>query len=115
MAVTITRAGHAPSYSPPLHDGVDAVRLQGLEAGATERFWVGMSVYRPGGTAGPAPTAEETVYVVLDGELTLTVDGTETTLGAEDSVHLPKGTGRLLENRTGTPAKLLVIIAVGQS
>jgi quercetin dioxygenase-like cupin family protein len=92
---------------------VDAVRLQGLEAGPTTRFWVGMSVYASGGTAQLAPTAEETVYVVLDGELTLAVpdDGLETVLHPGDSVHLPRGTARSLTNPAEAPARLLVVIA----
>lgn len=86
----LTRASQAPRYVAPAHHEVSTMRLQGREAGRTERFWVGLSVYRPGGTAEPAPTREETVYVVLDGELVVTVDGAETVLGWLDSVHLAK-------------------------
>jgi quercetin dioxygenase-like cupin family protein len=111
MSARITRAGEAPPYHPPLHDGVDAVRLQGLEAGPTERFWVGLSVYHPGGAAQQSPTAQETVYVVLDGSLVLTVDGASSDLRAGDSVHLPQGTVRSVENRGDAPARLLVVIA----
>lgn len=115
MAARITRADSAPHYAPPLHDGVTAVRLQGHEAGPTRAFWVGRSTYPPGSTARTAPTAEETVYVCLGGELTLTVaeDGTATTttLRAGDSVHLPKGTERGVVNDSGADADLLVVIA----
>jgi quercetin dioxygenase-like cupin family protein len=113
MTTRITRADAAPSYAPPRHDGVDARRLQGLEAGPTDRFWVGLSVYHPGGTAQTSPAAQETVYVVLDGELVLTVedDGIEEVLRAGDSVHLPEGTVRQVENRGDGTARLLVVIA----
>jgi quercetin dioxygenase-like cupin family protein len=108
----ITRAGTAPPYHPPLHHDVEAVRLQGHEAGPTSRFWVGQSRYLPGGRADEAPTAEETVYVVLAGELDLTAEGQTTTLRAGDSVHLPKGTVRSVQNSSGQDASLLVIIAL---
>lgn len=108
----ITPADAAPPYHPPLHQDVQAVRLQGHEAGPTDRFWVGRSRYLPGGRADEAPTAEETVYVVLDGELVLTTDRQDSTLHAGDSVHLPKGTVRSLENRSGKDASLLVVIAL---
>jgi uncharacterized cupin superfamily protein len=108
----ITPADAAPPYDPPLHQDVQAVRLQGHEAGPTDRFWVGRSRYLPGGRADKAPTAEETVYVVLDGELVLSTDGQDSTLQAGDSVHLPKGTVRSLENRSGQDASLLVVIAL---
>jgi uncharacterized cupin superfamily protein len=108
----ITTADAAPSYHPPLHQDVQAVRLQGHEAGPTSRFWVGRSRYLPGGRADEAPTAEETVYVVLDGELVLTADGQDSTLRAGDSAHLPQGTVRSLENRSEQDASLLVVIAL---
>lgn len=113
MAARITRGDQAPPYYPPLHDDVDARRLQGHEAGPTERFWVGVSVYHPGGAATSAPAAQETVYVVLDGELQLVAeaDGIDETLYAGDSAYLPKGTVRSVTNRTDVPARLLVIIA----
>ncbi|MDX3524607.1 cupin domain-containing protein [Streptomyces scabiei] len=112
MTARIVRGEKAPAYFPPLHDGVGARRLQGHEAGPTDRFWVGESYYRPGGAAHTSPTAEETVFYVLGGELTLTVeDGAAQTLAAGDSVHLPRGTVRSLENRTGDGARLLVVIA----
>lgn len=113
MTARITRADQAPPYFPPLHDGVDAKRMAGHEAGPTDRFWVGLSVYHPGGAAQTAPAAQETVYFLLDGELQLVVedDGIDATLYAGDSVHLPKGTVRSVTNRTGIPARLLVVIA----
>jgi mannose-6-phosphate isomerase-like protein (cupin superfamily) len=58
-----------------------------------------------------SPTARETVYVVLDGAFVLTVDGTEEVLGPGDSVHLPQGTVRTVENRGSAPARLLVVMA----
>jgi uncharacterized cupin superfamily protein len=106
----VTRADDAPRYDPPRHHGVDASRLQGHEAGPTEGFWVGLSVYQPGGAAEPGPTAEETVYVLLDGELVVTAGAEEVTLSPHDSVHLPKGTMRAVENRSGESATLLVVI-----
>jgi mannose-6-phosphate isomerase-like protein (cupin superfamily) len=107
----VTRLDHAPAYTAPLHEGTATLRLQGHEAGHTERFWVGLSHYLPAGRAESAPAREETVYVVLAGELAVTTaDGTET-LGQHDSVHLPRGCERSIENRTNRPATLLVIIA----
>lgn len=109
--MNLTRASDAPGYAVALHDGVHAVRLQGHEAGPTERLWVGLSTYHPGGIARTAPAKEETVYIVIDGELVVTVDGTETALGRFDSVHFAKGEVRTIENRSGREAMLLVVIA----
>ncbi|MEU7279846.1 cupin domain-containing protein [Streptomyces sp. NPDC045431] len=108
----VTRLDQAPPYQPPSHHGVGGLRLQGHEAGPTARFWTGLSYYLPGGAADVAPTVEETVYVVLDGELVVTADGREETLRRYDSVHLTKGETRSVENRSKRPVTLLVIIAL---
>jgi quercetin dioxygenase-like cupin family protein len=49
--------------------------------------------------------------VVLDGTLVIRADGREEEIGPLDSVHLPKGTRRRVDNRSPRPATLLVIIA----
>jgi glyoxylate utilization-related uncharacterized protein len=108
----VTRFDTAPKYTPPLHTGVDCKRLQGMEAGPTERFWVGLSVYHPGGAAQTSPTMEETIYTVLDGELVVSAQGRDETLRKYDSVHIPKGEQRSVDNRSGKPATLLVAIAI---
>jgi uncharacterized cupin superfamily protein len=106
----VTRLAGAPGYVAPAHHDVATLRLQGHEAGPTERFWVGLSYYLPGGGADEGPTGEETVYVVLDGTLVVRADGREEELGPHDSVHLAKGTVRRVDNRSARPATLLVII-----
>lgn len=107
----ITAFDDAPAYHPPLHRGVDCRRLQGHEAGPTERFWVGLSIYEPGGVADEAAAAEETVYTVLEGELTIFQSGAAHVLKRYDSVHLAKGETRSLVNKGQSPATLLVAIA----
>jgi len=109
--MNVTRVSEAPGYTAPMHRDVHTVRLQGHEAGPTERFWVGLSAYHPGAIAETAPAREETVYVVLDGELVVTAQGTETVLSRLDSVHFTKGEMRSIENRSGRAALLLVTIA----
>jgi quercetin dioxygenase-like cupin family protein len=106
----VTRHATAPGYQAAAHHGVATLRLQGHEAGPTDRFWVGLSYYLPGGGADETPAAEETVYVVLDGSLVVQAEGKEEELGPLDSVHLPKGTVRRVDNRSARPATLLVII-----
>jgi uncharacterized cupin superfamily protein len=109
--MNLTRASQAPAYTAARHHGVSAVRLQGHEAGPTQRFWVAMSVYRPGGRAETAPTAAETVYVVLDGKLVITADGIETVVRQYDSMHFAQGEVRSIENRSGRDTVLLVTVA----
>ena len=109
--MNLTRASEAPAYTALRHHGVHPMRLQGHEAGRTERFWVGVSRYRPGGVAEQAPTQEETIYVLHDGELVITTGGKETVLGRLDSMHFAKGELRSIQNRSDREALLLVTVA----
>lgn len=110
--VRLTRYDDAPGYPAARHHDVEARRLQGLEAGDTTRFWVGLSNYLPGGYAAEAPARAETVYVVLAGELELTCGDETFRLGRYDSVHLAEGDVRRIDNRGTEPALLLVTIAL---
>lgn len=109
--MNVTRLCDAPTYVAPAHHDVRTSRLQGLEAGPTERFWVGVSLYHPGGMAEKAAAPEETVYVVLDGELVIHTDEGEVVLGRLDSMHLAKGETRSILNRSDHETTLLVTMA----
>jgi quercetin dioxygenase-like cupin family protein len=109
--VHVTRLASAPAYEAAAHHGVAARRLQGHEAGPTSAFWVGLSYYLPGGGADEKPIAAETVYVLLDGSLVVTAEGEKVTLEPLDSLHMPAGTVRRVDNISARTATLLVIIS----
>lgn len=109
MTMRVTRIADAEPFHPVDHDGVGPVRLQGGTSTPTSEFTVALSHYLPGAAAKLAPQKAETVYVVLSGQLLMTSDGDEQSLGALDSVHFTPGTLRTVENRTNLPASMLVI------
>ena len=108
MQVTHLRDAHA--YMAPLHHDVLGLRLQGHDATHTKSFWVGLSYFLPGGCADRSVTPFEKVYVVVEGELTLTTDENEQVLCALDSCVIPAGEYRAIVNRTNRVASMLVII-----
>ena len=110
----LNRWQDAVVYPAPAHVNVNTRRIQGLESGPSDAFWVGISDYPPGGVAGPSEVAAETVYVVLDGQFTLDCDGTHV-LRKHDSVRFTKGEQRTLVNDTDEHAILLVCIAKPQA
>jgi mannose-6-phosphate isomerase-like protein (cupin superfamily) len=57
---------------------------------------------------------QEEVYLVLDGTLTLVVEGEEHELGAGELARVPPELRRRLENRGGTPCVLVAIGAAGE-
>lgn len=106
----VKRFEDAEPYEAPNHWDVVGLRLQGFEEGGPANQWVGLSHYLPGGGAGPDATPFEKVYVVLDGEATLTVGGEETVLRRYDSCTIAPDEVRKIENRSNHVCTLLVVI-----
>ncbi|MFA3918872.1 cupin domain-containing protein [Ruegeria hyattellae] len=106
----LKRFKDAQPYEAPNHFGCHGLRLQGFEEGGPTNQWIGFSQFLPGGGAGPDSTPFEKVYVVLDGEMTVIVDGMETTLGPMDSCTVAPGEVRKIENRSNYTCKMLVVI-----
>ena len=100
----------AQPYEAPNHFGVTGLRLQGFEEGGPTNQWVGLSQFLPGGGAGPDSTPFEKVYVVLDGEMTVIIDGKETRLTKYDSCTIAPNEVRKIENRSNFVCTMLVVI-----
>lgn len=100
----------AKPYEAPNHRGVVGLRLQGFEPGGPQNQWVGFSQFLPGGGAGPDASPVEKVYVVLEGHMTVIVDGVETVLGPLDSCTIAPNERREIVNRTHHICKMLVVI-----
>ena len=106
----VKRFNDAKSYEAPNHRGVVGLRLQGFEPGGPTNQWVGYSQFLPGGGAGPDSTPFEKVYVVLDGEMTVLVNGVETVLGKYDSCTIAPNEVREIVNRGNLISTILAII-----
>lgn len=106
----LKRFEDAETYEAPNHFGVTGLRLQGFEEGGPENQWVGLSQFLPNGGAGPDSTPFEKVYVVLDGEMTIIIDGKETVLRKYDSCTIAPNEVRKIENRSNLVCTMLVVI-----
>lgn len=107
--VHFTRWSEAQAYAPPHHSGVTARRHQGRQAGGGSPAFVSTSTFTPAGSAEATPTTYDTIYLILEGQLELSVDERTETLGQGDSVFLPAGTVRSLSNHADTDARLVVV------
>jgi len=56
---------------------------------------------------------EDELFYVLEGELTLYAQGGERTAGPGSFVHLPRGIAHGFANRSGRPARMLVVATPG--
>lgn len=106
----VTRLDDAQLYEAPKHFDMRGLRLQGFDASSAESFWVGLSHFLPGGGAEMDATPIEKVYVVVDGEVTVTTDDGRVTLGPLDSCRLAPGEARSIANGTNRPASMLVVM-----
>lgn len=106
----LKRFADAEPYEAPNHFDVTGLRLQGFENNGPTNQWVGLSHFLPRGGAGPDATSFEKVYVVLEGEMTVIVDGVETVLGKYDSCTIAPNEIRTLENRRNDVCTMLVVI-----
>ncbi len=111
----VTRLNEAKTYDAKLHHSMTALRLQGLEASELESFSCSLSYFLPGGGAEWSASANEKVYVVIEGEVTILSGSSEqpveTTLGPLDSCLIGFGEARAVENRSNQPVTMLVIVS----
>lgn len=109
MPLTVTRLADAPHIYPPGHTNVQPQQLHGGAHSPTTDLSVILSHYLPGGRADADTMPAETVYFVLAGEIVVTSGDQEATLHPYDSIRLPTGATRVMENRGPLPASILVI------
>ncbi|MEM7625391.1 MAG: cupin domain-containing protein [Planctomycetota bacterium] len=103
-----------PDEGDLFHAGGDRYRFLALAGETDSQYGLWEAVVPPGG--GPPPhlhRREEEGFYVIEGELTIHVDGREVTAGPGAFVNMPKGFTHWFRNNTDHPAKLLVIVAPG--
>jgi quercetin dioxygenase-like cupin family protein len=107
MTARLHRFADAAAFQPEGHSGVSPVRLTGNTP--DESLNVVLSTYQPGARADMSPVAVDTVYTVLTGKLTINLENEQVELAHLDSLYLPAGCLRAVENRTGEAASMFVI------
>ena len=98
-------------YNAPKHFDMTAIRLHGKEESGSEKFWMGMSHFLPGGGAEYDASPTEKVYFVLEGQVTIYDEAeNKIVLNRWESIHIGSNEGRRLINETNLPATMLVVI-----
>ncbi len=98
-------------YEPARHFKMAALKVHGREETGSQKFWVGLSHFLPGGGAEFDASPAEKVYFVLDGEITVRTENEEIALRPWDSVYIGPNEGREIINKTNRTASMLVIIS----
>lgn len=89
-------------------------KVGSISTGASQ-LYVGSGIVPPGtGTPMHLHEVDEEVLYVLEGEITLTLNGEVHTIGAGGTAFAPPGTWMKLENRSDAPARVLGILPRGE-
>lgn len=107
MTARLHRIGDAAAFQPEGHSGVSPVRLTGNTA--DESLSVVLSTYQPGAHAERSPVPVDTVYLIFTGQLTISLDDEQIELTHLDSLFLPAGCVRAVDNLTTDTASMFVI------
>jgi mannose-6-phosphate isomerase-like protein (cupin superfamily) len=98
-------------YAAAGHFAMTAMRLHGKEESGSQKFWMGLSHFLPGGGAEYDESPTEKIYFVLEGEIVVTdKDGNKIKVSKNESIHIGSKEGRSILNETNMPASMLVII-----
>ncbi len=82
-----------------------SVMLYHLEPGASE----GEHLHLEGDDASCSPDSEDEMYIVISGEIVITVDDERETLRSGDAVYVPAGRPHGAVNESDTPAELVLL------
>ncbi len=111
----VVRFADAPAYIASGHHDMQMVRLQGREAGPATDVWLGVSRIAPGGGTTLSASPQEKMYVVLEGEVSISNGETEALLRTWDSCRIAASEPRRLNNRTTQPAVVLLVMPLSDS
>jgi mannose-6-phosphate isomerase-like protein (cupin superfamily) len=103
------RAADAPAFTLP---GVEFRGLTAPSRGARELCTWHLYV-APGPAGEPHSLDHEEVFVVIEGQLMIRIDGVESTLLSGDAIAVPAGTQLQVANISDETAHALVCIAAG--
>ena len=106
----VRKLSEAKPYEAPNHRKYESLRIFGAEMGGSQALVFGISHFLPGGGAGPDASPPEKVYFILDGELTVIVDGKETVAKRGDSVYIGPNESREIINRSNTVCTIAVAV-----
>src|SRR5258707_15662763 len=107
----VRKLSEAKSYEVPNHRDYKSLRLFGADMGGSQTLIFGISHFLPGGGAGPDASPPEKIYFVLDGELTVIVDGKETVVKRGDSCYIGPNENREIVNRSNQICNITAAVA----
>ena len=101
-----------PSRGPTVAVVGDVYRFLAMSEDTDGKYALWEAIVPPGG--GPPPhvhSREEEGFYVLEGEITITVNGEPVVATAGTFANMPVGTPHSFKNESGRPARMLISVA----
>jgi len=114
MSFKITKANESYTYTAPGHFDVRTTRLHDPKDVDGGKLICGLSHFLPAGGVDKGSNPNESIYYIIEGEMTVTIDGNDTKLEKGDSIHLGPNTERSIKNTGIASAQMLVVILPAQ-
>jgi len=106
--MNVTRFDAAPDYFPPEHFDMRCVRLQGKEAGPSASMIMGCSIIQPGGYIPLSGSPLEKLYLVIEGEVTVSTATETSVLQRFDSCRIAPDEAREIRNASDKVAMIVL-------
>ncbi len=111
-----TEGSSVYSYEAPGHINCEPTRLHDPQEVNDGKMIMGITYFQPGGGTEFGGNPLESIYYILEGEMTLkTDDGVETVLKKGDSYHCGGGTAKSVTNTGNTVTQMLVALLPPQA
>jgi len=110
MSYKVTKANEAYVYTADHHYDVQTTRLHDPQDVNDGRLVCGLSHFLPGGGIEKSSNPTESVYYVIAGEMTVSIDGKEYVLCGGDSIHFGPNQEKAVKNTGITAAQMLVVV-----
>jgi len=110
--VHVTRFDAAPEYVAANHFDMRCVRLQGKEGGPSVSLTMACSIIEPGGYIPLSPSPLEKLYLVVEGEVTLSNGEDAYVLQRLDSLCVAPGESREVRNASNKQAMIVLVMPV---
>jgi quercetin dioxygenase-like cupin family protein len=104
----VVRAKDATAYEAPGHFKMEAYGLQGPRFNTPADVSVSLSIFHPEGGTDVENSPRESLYMVVEGELTIARPDGDVILGQYDSIYIPADVTRGIMNNSGSDVKMLV-------
>jgi len=115
VSYKVTKANEAYTYTAPGHNDCRTTRLHDPQDVNEGKLVCGLTHFLPGGGVDKGSNPLESIYYIVEGEMTVYANGKEDVLKKGDSIHLGPNTEREIKNTGIVSTQMLVVLLPPQN